>query len=212
MAPSHPLAQLPNALTLIRIILAPLAAGCLWVGFNQANRGGEAAEPLFWLAGALFLTAALTDYFDGVLARRWNVQSQFGVILDPVADKLLVGLMLLAFVHGSRYASVLAVPTFFIIARDMTITALRLPPFKREGVGLPVSKLAKYKTALEFIAISWPFMHSGLTYAFGDTLLANDSLRTTLLDVPWVLSLWFACALSLITGYSYAKAWVKARA
>ncbi|WP_019961314.1 CDP-diacylglycerol--glycerol-3-phosphate 3-phosphatidyltransferase [Woodsholea maritima] len=208
----HPLAWLPNAITLLRILLAPLAAASLWIGFDRAPYDPDTANLLYWLAGSLFLTAAVSDFLDGFLARAWNVESAFGAFLDPIADKLLVGLMLIAFVHGAQYAPPLAVPTFFIIARDITITALRLPPFKRAGVSLPVSTLAKYKTALEFFAIAWPFIFTGLSYFLKDSLLANESLRSATLDVPWVLSLWFACCLSLLTGAEYVRAWLKARA
>lgn len=208
----HPFAWLPNAITFLRLILAPLAAASLWIGFDRAPYDPDLANALYWVSGSLFLTAAVSDFLDGFLARLWKVESALGAFLDPIADKLLVGLMLIAFVHGAQYAPPIGVPAFFIILRDITITALRLPPFNRDEVSLPVTVLAKYKTALEFFAIAWPFIFTGLLYFLKDSLLANESLRSATLDLPWILSLWFACCLSLITGAQYIRAWLNARA
>lgn len=132
------LTWLPNALTLTRIALAFAVA---WLILTLPASS-------IWPVIA-FVLVALTDFVDGLAARKLNAVSALGAFLDPVADKLLVGLSLLALAATRDWALLLLIPSLLIILRDLIATGLRLVP----SVEMPVSRLAKWKTALEMVAI-----------------------------------------------------------
>lgn len=207
--------MIPNALTLARFLLAPVVAWLMWMGYsiphtaefgpNALNNTPEmftAAQELgtqyqLWAAG-LFVFAALTDLFDGMAARAWDAHSKFGRILDPIADKALVGLPLLTFVGMTRYYQgefnyLILIPVLVIVGRDVFITVLRL--FAPDGEGAPVSNLAKYKTALELVAVAMPIFMALPWIGF-----------SPLLNWSWIIILSIAAALSAITGFSYLTA------
>jgi len=168
MAQQTPLTWLPNALTLARCGLAA------WIGWLIFIVPSGSLWPF-----AAFLLVASTDFIDGYLARRLNAVSSFGAFLDPVADKLLVGAALIALtlIHGG--ALVLLIPSAAIIVRDLIATGLRLVP----KIDLPVSQLAKWKTALEMTGI-------------GGLLLANG-LSVSILWTASAFVLWAAAALAV---------------
>ncbi len=206
---------IPNALTLARFLLAPVIAWLMWKGFSIphfAQFGPNAlsntpemiaeAQALgtkyqIWAAG-LFVFAAFTDLFDGIAARALDAHSKFGRILDPIADKALVALPLLTFVGMTRYAQgefeyLILIPTLVIVGRDVFITILRL--LAPDGEGAPVSVLAKYKTALELIAVAMPIFMA-LPWIGASTLL----------HWSWIAILCVAALLSAITGLGYLTA------
>ncbi|RKR02408.1 CDP-diacylglycerol--glycerol-3-phosphate 3-phosphatidyltransferase [Kushneria sinocarnis] len=135
--------SIPNLLTLMRIILIPLLVVAFYL-------------PWWWsfpLAALLFGLAAITDWFDGYLARLWNQSTSFGAFLDPVADKLMVAIALGLLIE--RYDDALmTLPALVIIGREIVISALRewmAELGKRANVA--VSRVGKYKTAMQMIAI-----------------------------------------------------------
>jgi len=139
---------------------------------------------LFWI----FLLASLTDFFDGYLARKWNVTSPFGAMLDPVADKLLVALMLL-YLLGEY--SLPLFPVALILLREIYISALR-EFLSARGIALPVSKGGKWKTALQMLAIT--------------ALLCSLAY-----DIPtaWhigAIALWIAAVLACTSAAQYTRA------
>lgn len=128
-----------------------------------------------------FVLVALTDFVDGYFARRFNAVSKFGAFLDPVADKLLVGISLIAITLVQSGAYIFLIPTVIIILRDLIATLLRLVP----GIDLPVSQLAKWKTALEMTGI-------------GGILLAA-ALASGVLEGLSLITLWLAAMLAVYT-------------
>ena len=103
------------------------------------------------IALASFVVAAVTDFFDGYLARRWNVVSTFGAIMDPIADKVLVcGAILGLLAVGVQG---ILIPSFLILFREFAVSAMRevLAP---RGIKLPVTFLAKTKTTLQLVALA----------------------------------------------------------
>ena len=176
MAATHPLAWLPNALTLLRCGLAGLVG---WL-ILSATSGS------FWPFVA-FVLVALTDYVDGYFARRFDAVSAFGAFLDPVADKLLVGISLAAITILEGGLSLYLIPTLAIICRDTIATALRLVP----SINLPVSQLAKWKTALEMVGIGGLL----LALAAGSALLSAVSLA-----IVWLAALLAIYTLGLYVG------------
>ncbi len=179
--------NLPNILTLSRIAVIPLIFVSIYI------------HSFLWamFAGALFIAASITDYLDGYLARARNETSSFGRLLDPIADKLLVATALVVILTKTYYddngvlqhyyiwnGTIIA--AFVILCREILVSGLR--EFLREvNVGLPVTKLAKWKTAFQMTALSMMmFCELSLFWGYlGEFLL------------------WVAAALTFITGYQY---------
>lgn len=169
----------PNLLTLFRIVLIPLIVGVFYVDTRWAR----------WSACAIFVIAAVTDYFDGWLARQWRQQSAFGRWLDPIADKLLVGATVVMLV-GFQRAPLL--PAVVIVLREITVSGLR-EYMAEVSVGLPVSRLAKWKTAVQMAAIGFLLVGDA-----GPGWLPVES-------IGW-WGLWLAAILTLVTGWDYLQA------
>ena len=176
MPTAHPLAWLPNVLTLMRCGLAGLVGGLILT----------ASEGAFWPFAA-FVLVALTDFADGFFARRFDAVSALGAFLDPVADKFLVGISLAAITILEGGAVLYLIPTLAIILRDTIATALRLVP----SVVMPVSQLAKWKTALEMVGIGGLL----LAFAVGSAFLAQVSLA-----IVWLAALLAIYTLGLYVG------------
>lgn len=135
--------KIPNLLTLLRIVLIPVFVLVYYLPTDWAP----------WLASAIFGLAAITDWFDGYLARRLNQSSPFGAFLDPVADKLMVAAALVLLVEA--FASPLVtVPAVVIIGREIVISALREWMAELgQRASVAVSMIGKIKTTLQMISI-----------------------------------------------------------
>jgi cardiolipin synthase len=185
--------QIPNTLTVLRILLVPVFA----IAFVMP---GEAAR---LTAFVVFCIAGLSDALDGFAARKLNAGSDFGRMLDPIADKILVGVALMMLVAEgsvrefnltSGLASLLKlVPALIILAREILVSGLR-EFLAGVSVSVPVSSIAKLKTTIQMVAI-------------GAMILGPIADR-------WVpgslalayIALWVAAALTVYTGYSYFRA------
>ncbi|BCV25003.1 MAG TPA: CDP-diacylglycerol--glycerol-3-phosphate 3-phosphatidyltransferase [Firmicutes bacterium] len=132
--------NLPNKLTLARIILVPVFMVTAWLRLPYAD----------YLATAVFVVAALTDTLDGYLARRRQEITRFGKLLDPLADKLLVSAALLVLVEGGRLGAWVAM---IIIGREFAVTGLRAVA-AAEGIIIAASRFGKLKTVFQIIAIA----------------------------------------------------------
>ena len=173
------LTSTPNLLTLGRVALIPALVACFFVDGDWAR----------YLAAAIFAVAATTDDFDGYLARIWRQQTPFGRWLDPIADKLLVAATILMLVGFDRAP---LLPSLVILLREITVSGLR-EYLAEVSVGLPVSRLAKWKTAVQMVAIG--------------VLVVGDAGPAALpVHAIGVLGLWLAAALTLVTGYDYLRA------
>ena len=181
------LTDLPNVLTLSRIAAIPLVV--LLVALR---------DPLAdFAACVLFSAAAITDYFDGKLARSRRQQSDLGRMLDPIADKLLVGAALMMLVGLGRLSPLGLYPAIVIMLREILVSGLR-EYLAGIRIGLPVTGLAKWKTGFQMGALG--------------TLLAGDTSATLLhlsfLPVTAIgeAMLWIAAGLTLVTGWDYLVA------
>jgi len=174
------LTKLPNLLTLSRIVvIAPLVA-LFWVEGDTGR----------WIAFGLYVYAGLTDFLDGYIARQLGSVSRWGRFLDPIADKLLVGALLLVMCAFERIAGLAVLPAVIILMREILVSGLR--EFLAEiKVGLPVSRLAKWKTAIQMLALG--FLIVGDITPFPATLVGE-------------VGLWAAALLTLLTGYDYLRA------
>lgn len=176
--------NLPNILTISRIVVIPLIFMSIYF----------TSYAWAMLTGILFVVASITDYLDGYLARAWNETSAFGRLLDPIADKLLVATALVVILvkkdmdtlENMYSLNITIIPAFVILCREILVSGLR--EFLREvNVGLPVTKLAKWKTAFQMTALAM--------------MLFKD------LWIGWSYTgeflLWVAAILTFITGYQY---------
>lgn len=179
--------RLPNLLTYGRILAVPAVAACLYL------IEGPAA---WWSALFIFTLAAITDYFDGYLARIWNEQSALGRMLDPIADKLLVGVVLLLLVARSVITGWSLVAAIIILSREILVSGLR--EFLAElKVPVPVTQLAKWKTTFQMVALG--------------ALLAGPGGEEALpgLTAFGLALLWCSALLTAYTGYAYFSAGLK---
>ncbi len=177
----------PNLLTYGRILAVPLMAACLF--FIPGDLG-------HWLALIVFLAAAITDFFDGYLARAWQQQSSLGRMLDPIADKLLVGVAVLVLVSKNVIGDWSLWAAIIILSREILVSGLReyLAELK---VSVPVTQLAKYKTTMQMLALG--FLIAGP---------AGDKIYIWTTTIGLTL-LWGAAIITLYTGYDYFRAGLK---
>jgi len=165
----------PNLLTLARILAVPGVVGLLW--FREHNMDIAAA----WL----FTAAAITDYFDGYYARKLNIETVYGKLMDPLADKFLVVSSLCMLQELGRVSVILVI---LLICREMAITGLRALA-SSEGVIIGASRSAKWKTATQMVAIPWLMVNPGI-------------LGIPLFQMGQVL-IWISLAISLGSAFSY---------
>jgi cardiolipin synthase len=184
--------SLPNLLTYARIAAIPVVVGCIYA---QSIMDG----PLWlrWLALAVFIAAAVTDFLDGYYARIWDQHSAFGRMLDPIADKLLVGAALMLLVADQTISGWSIWAALIILSREILVSGLR--EFLAElNVRVAVSRLAKWKTTVQMIAIG--------------VLLAGNAGRElcncSTVEIGLVL-LWVAAMLTIYTGMDYFRAGLK---
>src|SRR5579872_4078649 len=181
------LTDLPNLLTLSRIAAIPLLVLLMALRLPVADLA----------ACVVFSTAAITDYFDGKLARDRRQTSDLGRMLDPIADKLLVGAALMMLVGTLRLSRFGLYPAVVIMLREILVSGLR-EYLAGVRVGLPVTRLAKWKTGMQMAALG--------------TLIAGDG-TAAVLGLPWLAAsligevlLWLAALLTLATGWDYLTA------
>ncbi len=144
----HPLA-LPNVLTYGRIVAVPIVVGCMF--YQNILHGGLW---LRWVALAVFIVAAISDFLDGYLARVWSQQSSLGRMLDPIADKLLVASCLLMLAAESTIHGWALFAAVVILCREILVSGLR-EYLAELRVSVPVTRLAKWKTTLQLIAVGF---------------------------------------------------------
>ena len=194
-------AALPNLLTVLRLVLTLVMFACFaavaWVQEQGAAMDQAMIFLILRIALASFVIAAVTDFFDGWLARRWKVESLFGAILDPIADKILVCAAALGLIAVHVQPPVL-VPIGIILFREFAVSALRevLAP---RGLILKVTALAKIKTALQLVALG-ALMVAWFGPAYG-LHLTIDQFRLMAYGAHGLI--WLAAAVTLWTGVEY---------
>lgn len=205
---------IPNTLTTLRLLAAP-AVPVMFLYFNRPWAD--------WFALALFVSAAITDYFDGYLARLWKQESKFGTMLDPIADKAMVVIALLILTGYSGMNPWLILPATVILFREVFVGGLREYLGAKAGL-LKVTKLAKWKTTAQMVAIAILFLGTGLEHIEavrlqGKTVEQYAQLVQQGLAAPipfcgtrdcssyatWggLMLIWIAAALTAVTGWDY---------
>jgi len=179
--------SIPNVLTYLRILAVPAVVLCLFLIPGDAGR---------WWALAVYIGACVTDWLDGYLARRFDMQSRLGRMLDPIADKLLVGTTLLMLTRDNTIDGAHVAAAVIILCREILVSGLR--EFLAElNVKVHVTQLAKWKTTMQMIALG--------------VLLAGPAGDKIVPGVSWtgLGMLWMAALLTLWTGYDYLRAAVR---
>jgi CDP-diacylglycerol--glycerol-3-phosphate 3-phosphatidyltransferase len=208
--------NIPNVLTVLRLLAAP-AVAVMFLYFHRPWAD--------WFALVLFVGAAVTDWFDGYLARLWKQTTKLGTMLDPIADKAMVVIALAVILGYSSMSPWLVLPATMILFREVFVSGLREYLGDTAGT-LKVTKLAKWKTTLQMVAIAVLFAQGVFEHYFGmssmgmDDALVADVLAGEEEDVMglwwkyegmiiashvglWLL--WLAAALTLITGVEYFR-------
>lgn len=175
--------QVPNILTLSRIVAIPLLVGAFYM-----------KQPLgSWVAFIVFTLAGITDYFDGMLARRLDVVSPIGRFLDPIADKLMVAAILILVTAEGWVTGVHVIAALIILLREILVSGLR-EYLAQIRISVPVSTLAKWKTTVQMVTLG------ALCWTRGGAEIGLPALEVGL------IGLWLAALITLITGYDYLRA------
>lgn len=173
--------NIPILLTWLRVWLIPVFTIIFYLPSEWLD-----AQTVNWIGAIIFMVAAITDWFDGYLARKWNQTSSFGAFLDPVADKLMVAVALILLVSLGRTYAFCAM---IIIGREITISALRewmAQLGKRNNVA--VAQIGKFKTAAQMAAIVLLLVGSENFYGLDLIFFGN-----ILMGVAVILTVWSMC-------------------
>lgn len=208
--------NIPNMLSVLRLVAAPMIA-VMFLYFTRPYAD--------WFALCLFILASVTDWFDGYLARLWKQETRLGAMIDPIADKAMVVIALMVIVGYSSMSPWLVLPATVILFREVFVSGLR--EFLGDVAGtLKVTKLAKWKTATQMVAIAFLFGQGVFEHYLGMSVLgmspeivdqimtgqSEDSFgllwkHAGMVWSGWIgmVLLWVAAALTAVTGYDYFR-------
>ena len=205
-----------NTLTVLRLIAAPGVA-IMFLYFHRPWAD--------WFALSLFIAAAVTDWFDGYLARLWKQETRFGAMMDPIADKAMVLIAIMVITGYSGMNPWLILPATIIMFREVCVSGLR-EYLGGKGPVLKVTRLAKWKTTAQMVAIAILFLGTGLEHIEGIARqgmtpeqyadLVNqgraDPLRSchghgcsSYATLIGLVLIWVAASLTAITGWDYFR-------
>ncbi|ASK87487.1 CDP-diacylglycerol--glycerol-3-phosphate 3-phosphatidyltransferase [Sphingorhabdus sp. SMR4y] len=185
--------NLPNILTLSRIFAVPILVFLLWPNFEAAR-----PQPLpidYLLTFGLYCLMAVTDYFDGYLARSQGTVSKLGIFLDPIADKIMVAAVVLMLIFTRDISGWHAIAAIVILLREIMVSGLR-EFLAGLQISVPVSQLAKWKTGFQMISL-------------GALILAGGLPQFPIVQTVGLWTLWAAAILTLITGWDYLRVGLK---
>ena len=178
--------NLPNILTLSRIFTVPFLVGLLW--WPEWKLG-------YLLATGLYALMAITDYFDGYLARSQGTVSKLGIFLDPIADKIMVASVILILCASGDIEGYNVIAALIILLREIAVSGLR-EFLAGLQVSVPVSQLAKWKTTFQLVSL-------------GALILAGGLPQFPFIQTIGMWTLWAAAILTLITGWDYLRVGLK---
>lgn len=178
--------NLPNILTLSRIFTVPFLVALLW--WPDWKLG-------YLLATVLYALMAITDYFDGYLARSQGTVSKLGIFLDPIADKIMVASVILILCATGDIKGYSVIAALIILLREIAVSGLR-EFLAGLQVSVPVSQLAKWKTTFQLISL-------------GALILAGGLPQFEFIQMVGIWTLWAAAILTLITGWDYLRVGLK---
>lgn len=206
---------IPNTLTVLRLLAAPGVA-IMFLYFHRPWAD--------WFALALFVGAAITDWFDGYLARLWKQELKFGAMLDPIADKAMVVIAIMVITGYNGMNPWLILPATVILFREVFVSGLR--EYLGPKAQLKVTKLAKWKTTAQMVAIAVLFLGTGLEYLNGIAMQGMtpgqyaeavtqgiaDPIRAcgksdcaSTANLVGLVLIWIAAGLTALTGWEYFR-------
>ncbi|MDR2077847.1 MAG: CDP-diacylglycerol--glycerol-3-phosphate 3-phosphatidyltransferase [Rickettsiales bacterium] len=192
--------RLPNLLTIARMLLIPVIVISFYVPWKITNL----------VVATLFMLASITDYFDGYFARLYKVQSKFGRCFDPIADKLITIVSLIMIISFNDSIFIL-IPSIVIVCREILVSGLR-EFLSGVSVEMPVTRLAKCKTALQMVAIATLLLASKNSSHTYETLMNFFEVEPFLriffygsIETLGIILLNISTMITVITGYIYLK-------
>lgn len=193
--------RIPTLLTVFRIAMGPVVAALVLWAASLLHADPQIAGLIYTLALILFVLAALTDWLDGYLARKWNAVTPLGAALDHAADKVLITCVLVALAYASLPMALVAA-SVIILGRDVAVAGLR-EGISAQGKTLPVSQLGKWKAAAEMAGV-------GAYLAFQAAVLLSAPL-SVMIGLDWAarILIWSAAMLALVSGAQYVGALLK---
>ena len=213
--------SLPNLLTLSRILAVPILLFLLWPGVAE---GSLQPKPIdYALAFGLYCLMGITDYFDGYVARARGIVSRLGAFLDPIADKIMIAAVILLLVFTRDIDGYHVIAALMILLREIIVSGLR-EFLGSDAAHLRVTKLAKWKTTAQMVAIAVLFLGTGLEYLngvamqgmtpteFAEAVTAGlaDPIRAcgnrdcaSYANLVGIWLLWLAALLTAVTGWEY---------
>ncbi len=174
------LKNIPNFLTLIRILLIPVI-----IVFMEINNFIYS-----WIALSLYVLACVSDFFDGYLARRFEIESNFGRFLDPIADKILIVSVIFMLVAQEKINGFFIYPALIIVLREILVSGLR-DFFSHSSENLVVTNLSKWKTLIQMFSLGF--------------LIVADNFETNFIYYTGLIGLTIASVITIHTGYFYFK-------
>ncbi len=190
--------SLANILTLSRIFAVPILVFLLWPGDRDSLAQPYGVQPPvidYWLAWGLYCLMGITDYFDGYVARAQGTVSRLGIFLDPIADKIMVAAVILMLVFTRDVAGWHVVAALIILLREIIVSGLR-EFLAGLQISVPVSQLAKWKTAAQMLAL-------------GGLILAGALPAWEYVKWASLALLWVAAVLTMLTGWDYLRVGLK---
>ncbi|RPF76860.1 MAG: CDP-diacylglycerol--glycerol-3-phosphate 3-phosphatidyltransferase [Rickettsiales bacterium TMED254] len=175
------LSNIPNYLTLFRIVCIPIIIICLLPQNSFFN----------WIALILYAFAGLSDFLDGYLARKYNIETNFGKFFDPIADKILVISVIFILVAIDKISGFFIYPSLIIIIREILVSGLR-EFFSKTKTHINVTNLSKLKTLIQM-------------FSLGFIIIGNDFALINHTSLIGEIGLTFASILTIYTGYIYFK-------
>lgn len=173
--------NLPNLLTISRVLAIPAIILSFYIENKYAS----------FITISIFMFACITDFFDGYLARTWQVQSKFGRLFDPIADKLIVVSTIIMLIYTQKINDLTIIPSIIIICREILIPGLR-EFLIATNVKLPVSRVGKIKTSIQMVAVV--------------ALIMNDY---EIIQYIGTVCLWAAAVITIWSGYNYISTGIK---
>ncbi|NVK19564.1 MAG: CDP-diacylglycerol--glycerol-3-phosphate 3-phosphatidyltransferase [Methylocystaceae bacterium] len=179
--------NVPNILTASRILIIPILVGLYMVGAPEGN----------WMSFSLYVYACITDFFDGWLARKMDLQSALGKFMDPIADKLLIATLIVMLIGFGPIEGIHVLAAGVILVRELLVSGLR--EFLAETkISVPVTLLAKWKTTIQMLALGFLIVGDAGPYLWvAETVTVG------------YVGLWIAALLTLLTGYDYLRTGLK---
>lgn len=188
--------NLPNKLTIFRIILVPIMVIIPFLAINQEVMG----IPLKWIiVDLIFIIASITDKLDGYIARSKNQVTTFGKFLDPIADKILVISAMILLVEDGRLPSYIPI---IVLAREFVVSGYRLIAVEKGGEVIAASKWGKLKTVTQMLAIILAFVDTNaFATCFTGTISGGDFVLNLIVTILMIIQV----IATIFSGYDYLK-------